>query len=120
MDCNGCVWSAYSPPAGQLSDDPAYQEWLAAGGKGDVEQQDCYPGPTTTVQYFPPGATPPPPGVPAAQLGATAVSLLPFPDDDDGLSSGGGRPRIRDDVREPADVLVGQRRAMATDQGHRR
>ena len=79
VDCNGCIWSAYSPAPGQLSDDPAYEEWLAAGGKGSVQQQDCYPGPTTSVQYFPPGAAPPPPGVPVAQLGVEAVALLPLP-----------------------------------------
>ncbi|HEY0869736.1 MAG TPA: hypothetical protein VGD55_05015, partial [Acidothermaceae bacterium] len=79
VDCNGCIWSAYSPAPGQVDDDPAYEEWLAAGGKGSVQQQDCYPGPTTSVQYFPPGAAPPPPGVPAAQLGVDAASLLPFP-----------------------------------------
>lgn len=80
VDCNGCIWSAYTPPTGQLSDDPAYEEWLAAGGKGSVQQQDCYPGPTTTVQYFPPGAAPPPPGVPASQLAVEAVALLALPD----------------------------------------
>ena len=78
VDCNGCIWAAWSPAPG-LQDDPAYQQWLAAGGKGSLSQEACYPGPTTTVVYFPPGATPPPPGVPASQLGAEAVALLPLP-----------------------------------------
>ena len=78
VDCNGCIWSAWLPGPG-LQDDPAYQQWLAAGGKGSLSQEACYPGPTTTVVYFPPGAAPPPPGVPASQLGAEAVAMLPLP-----------------------------------------
>lgn len=78
VDCNGCIWSAWSPGPG-LQDVPAYQQWLAAGGKGSLSQEACYPGPTTAVVYFPPGAAPPPPGVSASQLGAEAVAMLPLP-----------------------------------------
>jgi len=77
VDCNGCVWSAWSAGPG-LQDDPAYEQWLQAGGKGSLERETCYLGPTTAIVYLPPGAVPPPAGVPAAQLGAEAVSKLPL------------------------------------------
>jgi hypothetical protein len=76
VDCSGCIWGPY---LGVAADAGAHAELVAAGGKGEIQQQDCYPGPTTTVEYFPPDTAPPPPGVSAAQLGGRAVSLLPFP-----------------------------------------
>ena len=39
----------------------------------------CYPGAVIHMVYLPPGTTPPPAGVPAAQLAARAVTKLPLP-----------------------------------------
>jgi hypothetical protein len=76
VDCSGCIWGPY---LGVAADAGAQAELVGAGGKGQLEQQDCYPGPTTDVEFFPPGTAAPPPGVSAAQLGGKAVSLLPRP-----------------------------------------
>jgi hypothetical protein len=53
-----------------------------------VYETVCYPGAAVNMVYIPPGTTPPPAGVPVAQLAARAVAKLPLPAMDAGSAPG--------------------------------